>query len=100
MQNLKFVKLEFSKMPGKLYDAIFTYTKNDKPKEKRVGFGSKEYEQYVWHKDIKRRDNYRARHKNDYLENPLSPGALSWYILWNKPSLKESIKDYKSHFNV
>lgn len=44
--------------------------------------------------------NYRRRHKGDNLENPFSAGALSYYLLWNRPSLKQSIKDYENKFNI
>ena len=46
------------------------------------------------------KENYRRRHKGDNLENPFSAGALSYYLLWNKPSLKQSIKDYENKFNI
>ena len=44
--------------------------------------------------------NYRNRHKGDNLENPFSAGALSYYLLWNKPTLRASIKDYENKFNI
>ena len=44
--------------------------------------------------------NYQRRHKGDNLENPFSAGALSYYLLWNKRSLKSSIKDYENKFNI
>jgi len=31
--------------------------------------------------------------------NPMSAGSLSRWILWNKPTLKASISDYKRKFN-
>tara|TARA_R110002020_G_scaffold117879_2_gene269386 strand:+ start:449 stop:658 length:210 start_codon:yes stop_codon:yes gene_type:complete len=43
---------------------------------------------------------YRLRHKGDNLSNPFSPGALSYYLLWNKKTLKASIKDYEERFNI
>jgi hypothetical protein len=43
---------------------------------------------------------YRSRHKKDNLDNPYSPGSLSWYLLWNKPSLTESIKSYNKRFGL
>ena len=44
--------------------------------------------------------NYRLRHKNDNLDNPFSAGALSYYLLWNEPSLRKSIQDYEKKFNI
>ena len=44
--------------------------------------------------------NYQRRHGGDNLKNPLSAGALSYFLLWNKASLKQSIKDYENKFNI
>ena len=44
--------------------------------------------------------NYRLRHKNDNLDNPYSSGALSFFLLWNKNTLKKSIEDYEKIFNI
>jgi len=46
------------------------------------------------------RSNYRQRHKGDNLDNPFSAGALSYYLLWNKPTLRASIKDYEEKFGI
>ena len=40
------------------------------------------------------------RHKaTENWQKPMSAGSLSRYILWNKPTLKASISDYKKRFN-
>lgn len=76
----------------KKYVALFL--KNGK--ERRVRFGQKKAEQFFIHKDKTRRKNYVARHKSDLkTKNPMKPGYLSMFILWNKPTLQASIKDYK-----
>ena len=42
---------------------------------------------------------YRARHQKDLLTNdPRKAGYLSYYLLWNKPTLEMSLRDYKSRF--
>jgi len=43
---------------------------------------------------------YRVRHKNDNLNNPFSPGALSYYILWSAPTMRGGIKEYEKRFNI
>ena len=43
--------------------------------------------------------NYLARHKND-LKGIHSSSTLSDMLLWNKPTLKQSIKDYEKKYNV
>ena len=89
-QEYKFVKFVKSKNPKKKYDAILQNKKTKR--EVRVPFGQIGYEQYndktglglyskYDHKDKKRRDSYRARHKNDNL-NEYSPGFFSWRFLW------------------
>ena len=48
----------------------------------------------------KTKKNYQSRHKNDNLKNPYSAGALAFYLLWNKPTLSSSIKDFEKRFNI
>jgi hypothetical protein len=36
----------------------------------------------------------------EHWNKPTTPGALSRWVLWNKPSFKESVKDYKKKFNL
>jgi hypothetical protein len=56
----------------------------------KISFGDNRYEQYkdrigyysdLNHLDKNRRENYRARHKNDLLNN-YSAGYFSWNYLW------------------
>ena len=57
------------------------------------------YDDYTIHKDEKRKELYIKRHqKKEDWNNPTTAGALSRWILWNKPTLIESIKDYKNKF--
>ena len=56
---------------------------------------------FTKHRDEERKKRYLQRHRarenwNDYK----SAGALSRWILWNKPSLRASISDYKNRFNL
>ena len=73
----------------------------DGKKIKTVHFGSKLGSSYIDHGDDKIKNAWTARHKvrgtfNDYK----SPSALAYHVLWNKPTLQESIKDYKKRFNL
>jgi len=43
---------------------------------------------------------YRARHANDKLNNPFSPGALSYYILWSAPTMRGGIRNYEQRFKI
>lgn len=70
-------------------------------KTKFIKFGAQGYSDYTIHKDPERKERYIARHKKDLENNyPMRAGYLSRYILWNKPSLEESIKDYKRRLNI
>ena len=54
---------------------------------------------YTKHKDPERKKRYMNRHKkNENWNDYMSPGALSRWILWNKPSFRDSVKDYKKRF--
>ena len=66
-----------------------------------IPFGALGYEDFTIHGDQKRKTAYLRRHKkNEDWTNPRTAGALSRFILWNKPSIEESIKDFEKRFNV
>jgi hypothetical protein len=56
---------------------------------------------FTKHKDEERKQRYLDRHKaNENWNKPDTAGALSRWILWNKPTLRESIQDYKERFGL
>jgi hypothetical protein len=59
----------------------------------KIDFGSSEHENYTIHKDAERKRLYQIRHKNDHINDPYSAGFWSWWVLWNKPSLQESMRE-------
>lgn len=82
----------------KKWDAVF-----DKDgREKVVSFGQRGYSDFTKHKDRTRRSRYIKRHSGmgESWNKADTPGALSRWILWNKPSLKSSIADFKRKFNL
>jgi len=96
-------KVEITKSDrDKKFKAYFTDENNKK--HKTIHFGAKGMSDYTKHKDKKRKERYIARHNPKYTnENwsvPDTPGSLSRWILWNKPSLDESIKDYKNRYKL
>lgn len=94
---MKLVKITTSNNKEKKYIAYFKLGDT----VKSVNFGAKGYEDYTMHKDKQRKKNYIKRHeKNEDWNNPLTPGALSKWLLWNKPTLEESIIDFKKRFNL
>ena len=68
---------------------------------KTVNFGAEGYQDYTQHHDVKRRDAYRARHKNDHIDDFMTPGALSWYILWgDSTSMEKNAKAFAKKFKL
>ena len=90
--------LEHGTAKGKRYKA--TFYDGDGKKIKTTQFGSSSHENYTIHGDKKRRELYRKRHANDKTNDPMTAGALSWWILWGKPTLEASIKDYGRRFKM
>ena len=89
------VSIVRSTRKDKKYMAIFTNPRTT------VHFGAVGYSDFTKHKDTKRKQRYLNRHrKNENWNNPRTPGSLSRWILWNKPTLKASIKDYKKRFHL
>ena len=92
------VNIKKSYLPGKKMMATFYDINNNKIKT--VHFGASGYSDYTIHKDPERKQRYINRHKkNEDWDDPMTSGTLALYILWNKPTIKESIKDYKKKFN-
>ena len=94
-----FVNITKSTRTGKKMMAVFY--DEAKKKVKTTHFGASGYEDYTGHQDLQRKMNYLERHEkkenwNDYM----SAGSLSRWILWNKVSLNESIKDYMYRFKL
>ena len=94
--------------------------KSDKPKkkyvlvisDKKIYFGATGYRDYtLMHKKSSKfyepskeerdkvKERYLKRHEKEPKEEK-SPSLLSDMILWNKPTIRESVKDYEKKFNV
>ena len=81
---------------------------SDKPNKKfeariddrrSIHFGAKSYEDYTIHKDPERKERYIDRHsKNEDWNNPLTAGFYSRWILWNRPTITESVRDTNRRF--
>lgn len=64
-------------------------------------FGSKGMSDFTIHNEEDRRQLYLKRHmKNENWNDYKSAGALSRWILWNKPTIQASLKDYKRRFDL
>lgn len=88
-----------SHRPEKKFDAVFV--KSD-GREITTPFGQRGYSDFTKHKDVTRRTRYLRRHKGmgENWNDPTTPGALSRWVLWNKPTLRGSIKDFKRRFSL
>ena len=94
---MKLIKIVPSTNPKKKYDAVFRL---DDGKEKIVRFGAAGYTDYTLSHDEVKKQAYLARHKSEDWNNPLTAGALSRWILWNKPTVRGSITDFRNRFNL
>lgn len=70
---------------------------------KKVMFGALGYDDFTKHKDEARKQRYIDRHRHSKNENWTKSGidtAGFWsrWLLWNKPTIKESYDDIKKRF--
>lgn len=73
----------------------------DNNREYNIKFGAEKYEDYTMHKDEKRKKAYLIRHqKNEDWNDPLTSGFWSRWLLWNLPTLKESLADVIKKYNL
>lgn len=96
----RLLEIKPSWIGGKKLAAIFRDETNDR--SKTVHFGATGYEDFTTHRDPERRERYLERHGRGHenWDDPTTPGALSRWILWNKPTLKASIADFKWRFRL
>jgi hypothetical protein len=91
------VDIKKSTKKGKKFMAVFDCD----GKLKTIHFGAEGMSDFTKHKDKKRKARYLKRHApRENWNNPETAGALSRWILWNKPTLKASISDFKKRFKL
>jgi len=99
--------LHISKSPRSSKKLVASFETDD-DRILNIHFGGDGYYDYtIYHKthgvrvaDAKK-NAYLARHRvNEDWSDPLSAGALSRWILWNKPTISESVEDYRKRFNL
>ena len=107
---IKLIRIVKSSNSAKKYDAIFMVD----GKEKKVSFGASNYRDYtlindknskfylpkILDRNVVKASYIRRHKKNEDWNNPLTAGALSRFILWNRKSLNASIRDFKRRFKV
>lgn len=97
--RLRLKTIRKSHKKEKKYDAVFL---SEDGKTITRSFGAKNYSDFTKHKNVTRRARYLKRHSGmgENWNDPTTPGALSRHILWNKPTLQGSIRDFKKKFNL
>ena len=86
------ILIQPSKKADKKFDAIIDG-------KKTVSFGSSQHSDFTKHKDPERKQRYLDRHKaRENWNDPTTAGALSKFVLWNKPTIAASVKDMDKHF--
>lgn len=88
----------------------YTVIVTDRLHKKTIHFGANGYSDYTKHKDIDRKELSRARKskisyikrhsKNEDWNDPFTAGFWSKNILWNKPTINESIKDTAKKYQI
>ena len=92
------VKIKKSTKPEKKLMAIFTM---DNGRTRTTHFGASGMTDYTKTRDKERKQRYLKRHRrNESWDAPMTAGALSRWILWNKESKVASINDFKRRFNL
>ena len=101
---MKLISLKKSTNPLKKYDVVIEHD----GREKKVSFGAihpdgTPYEDYTIHHDEERKQRYIQRHKDkeDWTKSGiLTAGFWSRWLLWNKPTIRASLEDIKSRFDL
>jgi len=106
---VKLMKIIPAKAKGKKWTAYFSVGK----KEKAVSFGAAGYRDYTLVSDPKskfylktkaERDKVKAayisRHSKENQSNPMTPAALSRFVLWHSPNFGGAIRNFKKRFGV
>jgi len=68
---------------------------------KTIHFGDPRYEDYTMHHNEQRKLNYLQRHESrEDWNNYEKAGFWSRWLLWNKPTIEESMRDIEKRFGV
>lgn len=84
--------------PSKRRDKKYVvYDENDRA----IYFGAAGYEDYTIHHNLVRRQSYNARHHvRENWNDPSTAGFWAKWILWNKPTIRSSVRDTERRFNI
>ncbi len=92
------VKISKSTKPEKKLMAVFQL---DNGRSRTTHFGARGMDDYTKTKNKEQRKRYLDRHRRrENWASPMTAGALSRWILWNKESRGASISAYKRRFKL
>jgi hypothetical protein len=93
------VEIKPATQKNKKWQAIF-YDDEGK-KLQTIPFGQAGASDFTQNKDKSRKERYIKRHETrEDWTNPRTAGTLAKFILWNKPTFKASLADFKKRFNL
>jgi hypothetical protein len=85
---------------GKSNRANKKYYVRELDSNKTVHFGDSRYADYTIHRDLDRKSRYLNRHQNENWNDPNTAGFWSRWLLWNRKTIKSSIKDLEKMFGI
>jgi hypothetical protein len=91
--------LEKSSRKDKKY--MVHYINKDTGNINTIHFGQKNFDDFILSKgDEDKKRNYIKRHSNEDWTDLEKAGTWARFLLWNKKTLKASIKDMEERFNI
>jgi hypothetical protein len=75
----------------------------DAGREKNINIGARGMDDFTKTKDVEQKKRYIERHRareNWTQSGILSSGFWSRWLLWNKPTLRESVADVRDRFSI
>jgi len=94
---MKLISIKASTKPDKKLMAIFLGDAG----EHIVHFGQKGAQDFTTTGDEAKKNAYIKRHQvREDWKDPYKAGTLSRFVLWNLPTIKASITDYKKRFKL
>ena len=70
------------------------------PGRSPIHFGDVRYSDYLLHNDDERKRQYLARHQHEDWTNPHTASFWSRFVSWNKPTMRESLREIKRIFGI
>ena len=95
---MKILEFKKSTRDTKKYMVVL---EDNEGKKHTIHFGQRGFQDFTQHHDENRKKAYISRHgaREDF-SNSLTPGFWARWILWNKPTVEESLKDTIKRFHL